>query len=61
MTGASMAGKKLGRQQLYWGPKNRRKRRAAEHLRRAADRDLLKEMALVLLMIGFLVILVRFT
>ncbi|KZC01487.1 hypothetical protein ABID82_004324 [Methylobacterium sp. PvP062] len=56
-----MAGKKLGRQQLYWGPKNRRKRRAAEHLRRAAGRDLLKEMALVLLMIGFLVILVRFT
>ncbi|WP_331327801.1 hypothetical protein [Methylobacterium fujisawaense] len=55
-----MAGKKLGRQQLYWGPKDRRKRRARPHIRRAAARDLLKEMALVMLLIGLLVLLGRF-
>ncbi|MEE7464998.1 hypothetical protein MFUR16E_29280 [Methylobacterium fujisawaense] len=60
MTGTAMAGKKLGRQQLYWGPKDRRKRRARPHIRRAAARDLLKEMALVMLLIGLLVLLGRF-
>ncbi len=61
MTAATMAGKKLGRQQLYWGPKNRKKRRAAAHLKRAAGRDLSKAMALVLLMFGLLVLLERCT
>jgi hypothetical protein len=54
-----MAGKKLGRQQLEWGPRSRRKRSVRAHVRKAAARSLAAAIAVVLALIVLLVVIGR--
>jgi hypothetical protein len=54
-----MVGKKLGRQQLDWGPRSRGKRGVRAHVRRAAARSLVAATALLLVLIALLVVVGR--
>ncbi|MFC6790666.1 hypothetical protein ACFQE0_14225 [Methylobacterium komagatae] len=55
-----MVGKKLAREQLDWGRRSRRRRRARPEIRKAAARSLVRAMALVLAALTLLVTAARY-
>lgn len=56
-----MAGKKLAREQLDWGPRSKRRRRVRPEIRKAAARSLIPSMALVLVALALLIAAARYS
>ncbi|MBE7243338.1 MULTISPECIES: hypothetical protein [Methylobacterium] len=55
-----MAGKKVAREQLDWGPCSRRRRRVRPEIRKAAARSLAGAMALVLVALVLIIAAARY-